>query len=67
MYTVYFEKVFMFCENKLPSFFTFMGLFLVFINYVPYQHVQPDRRYTLQIDSNVRDSSQLLTNGQTVP
>jgi len=36
-------------------FFTLLGLFLVIINYIPYQPVQPDRRYTLEMDSNVRD------------
>jgi len=51
----YFEKVFVFCENKLSCFFTLLGLFLVIINHIPYQPVQPDRRYTLEMDSNVRD------------
>jgi len=42
----YFEKVFVFCENKLSSFFfTLLGLFLVIINYIANQPLQPDRLY----------------------
>jgi hypothetical protein len=52
---VHFKKVFLFCENKFSCFFTLLGLFLVFINCIPYQSVQPDRRSTLEIDSNVHD------------
>jgi hypothetical protein len=52
---LYFEKVFVFCENKLSCSFTLLGLFLVYINCIPYQPVQPDRRYTLEMDSSVRD------------
>jgi hypothetical protein len=28
---LYFEKVFVFCENKISCFFTLLGIFLVFI------------------------------------
>jgi hypothetical protein len=47
--------VFVFCENKLSCSFTLLGLFIVYINCIPYQPVQPDRRYTLEMGSIVRD------------